>query len=144
MANIDLEVPKEILEMFKNLNDNTDLMFGEMTQEGAKTVIESVKQNLKKSFETDRSIIDGLKLTKVYKTQSDGGINTKVIITGYSRYHKNSKYPNGVPIPLIAMAREYGTSSGERKRPFFRRAFNGKAIENKMLKVQEKYLPKEG
>lgn len=141
MASVNLEVPKEVLELFENID--TDTMLGEMTTEGAKQVIEVVKSNLKKSFKTDRSIIDGLKLSKVYKTPSDDSINTKVIITGYSKYHRNKTYPNGVPIPLIAMAREYGTSTGEKKRPFFRRSFNAKSIEEAMLKAQEKHLPKE-
>ena len=53
------------------------------------------------------------------------------------------KHPKGVPISLIALAREYGTSSGEGKKPFFRKSFKKAEIEAEMKKVQEKYLPKE-
>ena len=41
------------------------------------------------------------------------------------------------------MAREYGTSNGEAKKPFFRKSFKKDEIENEMRKVEEKYLPKE-
>ena len=42
-----------------------------------------------------------------------------------------------------SLAREYGTSSGESKKPFFRKSFKKAQIENAMKKVQEKYLSKE-
>ena len=135
MARINLEVPQEILNIFNDLETNSEQMMSEMTLKGANVVLEAVKTNFKKSFKSDKSILQGLKLSRTYKTPSDDGINTKVIIDGYN--------DEGVAIPLIAMAREFGTSRGESKRPFFRRAFNGKAIESVMLKVQEKYLPKE-
>ena len=37
---------------------------------------------------------------------------------------------------LIAIAREYGTSMGEQKKPFFRKAFKQKEIEEAMWKAQ--------
>ena len=46
----------------------------------------------------------------------------------------------GVPIPLIAQAREYGTSRGEAKKPFFRKSFKKADIEQAMQKVQDKYI----
>ena len=46
----------------------------------------------------------------------------------------------GVPVPLICMAREYGTSHGEEKKPFFKQSFRKKEIEAAMLKVMEKYI----
>ena len=59
---------------------------------------------------------------------------------GYNTDKKTKKHPNGVPIPLIAMAREYGTSSGEAKKPFFRKSFKKKDIEQAMKQVQDKYI----
>lgn len=50
---------------------------------------------------------------------------------------------DGIPVPLIVTAREFGTSSGEAKKPFFRKSFKKSEIEAEMKKVQEKYLPKE-
>jgi hypothetical protein len=40
----------------------------------------------------------------------------------------------------MAMAREYGTSSGERKKPFLRKSFKKTEIEQAMKQVQEKYI----
>ena len=59
--------------------------------------------------------------------------------TGVKTYSHNY----GVPASLVAIAREYGTSSGEKKKPFFRRAFRKSEIESTMLKVQDKYIPKD-
>ena len=78
---------------------------------------------MKSSFKSTKTLEKGLKKTKTYKTISDDGINTKVGFYGYTE--------DGTPIPLIAMAREFGTSSGEKKKPFFRKAFKQKeAIEH--------------
>ena len=54
------------------------------------------------------------------------------------------QYPKGTPIPLKAMAREYGTSSGEQKKPFFRKAFAKKEIEQAMMEVQNRYIEDDG
>lgn len=139
MARFEMELPNELMNELKELEQNTDKMLGEMTTAGAKVVYNLVLSNMKKSFKSTKGLADCLKLTKVYKTPSDGGINTKVAFYGY---FKNA---NGqvVPAPLVANAREYGTSRGEAKKPFFRKSFNKSQIEQAMLKVQEKYLPKE-
>ena len=51
---------------------------------------------------------------------------------------------DGVPIPLKALAREYGTSRGEQKKPFMRKAFKNEAvITDAMLKAQRRYIPNE-
>lgn len=47
---------------------------------------------------------------------------------------------NGIPVPLIIRAREFGSSSGEAKKPFFRKSFDKNQIENAMLQVQKKYI----
>jgi hypothetical protein len=133
MAKIDLELPSDLMQEFERLDKDTSVMLENMTSAGAKTAMELIKANLKKSFKTDKSLIKGLRLTKTYKTPSDDGVATKVIFAGY-----NDK---GVAIPLIAMAREYGTSRGEVKKPFLRPAFRQKEkIESAMLLEQEKYI----
>jgi len=135
MARFQMELPNDLMKEFERLNKETSKMMGEMTEAGAEVVINNVKNNLKKSFKTDRSLLQGLRISRTYTTPSDDGINTKVMFVGY-----NNK---GIAIPLIAQAREFGTSRGEAKKPFFRKSFNRKQIEAAMNKKQEKYLPKE-
>jgi hypothetical protein len=80
-----------------------------------------------------------LKITKVYKTPSDDGVNTKVAFYGYFINENKKK----VPAPLVANVTEYGRSNSPYpKKPFLRRAFKKAEIEKAMLAVQEKYLPK--
>ena len=136
MAGFDLELPDDLVSNLKMITENTDEMFGRMTKAGADVVYKEVMNNMKSSFKSTKSLEKGLRITKTYKTKSDDGINTKVGFYGYS--------DKKIPIPLIALAREYGTSRGEKKKPFFRKAFNNTtAIENAMLKVQEEYIDEE-
>lgn len=141
MARFDAEIPNELLKVFDELETNCDDIFGEMTKAGAKVVYENVKSNMKTAFKTTKSLEKGLKITKVYKTPSDDGINVYVGFYGYDPDSKpTERHPKGTPIPLIAQAREYGTSRGEEKKPFFRKSFKKSQIEQEMLKVQNKYI----
>ena len=132
MARFQSELPYELMKVFEDLETNCDEMFGEMCKAGAEAVHKNVKAHMKDVFDTTDSLEQGLKITKVYKTPSDDGINVHIGFYGY-----NDK---GVPIPLIANAREYGTSSGEQKKPFFRKSFKKKDIEQAMQTVQDKYI----
>ena len=133
MAGFNLELPTEIIGTINELYDNAENMMMEMTRAGAQVVYKNIHSNMKKSFKTTRSLEKGLKITKSYKTKSDDGINTKVGFYGYD--------DDGIPIPLKALAREYGTSRGEKKKPFMRKAFKDtSAITSAMLKVQERYI----
>lgn len=143
MARYEAMLPTELIKQFEQIHDNTFEMMGDMTKEGAKVAYKNVESNMNKSFKSVKSLKRGLTLTRVYRTPSDDGINCKVGFYGYDTSKKTKQYPNGVPIPLIALAREYGTSSGESKKPFFRKSFKKTEIETAMKKVQEKYLPKE-
>jgi hypothetical protein len=67
-------------------------------------------------------------------------VNVHIGFYGYNTDKKTKAHPKGVPIPLIAMAREYGTSSGESAKPFLRKSFAKKDIESAMLEVQKKYI----
>lgn len=136
MAGFSAELPNELIKSFQELENNTEEMLSEMTRAGAEVVYKQVKANMKNSFKSTESLDKGLKITKSYRTPSDDGINTKVGFYGYNE--------KGVPIPLIAMAREFGTSRGEKKNPFFRKAFRQEsAITNAMMKAQEKYITHE-
>jgi hypothetical protein len=132
VAKFNAELPNDLIKEFEDLGTNCTEMFGEMVEAGAETVYANVRGNMTRAFKDTASLEKGLKKTRVYKTPSDDGVNVKVGFYGY-----NSK---GVPIPLIAMAREYGTSSGERKKPFFRKSFKKTEIEQAMLQVQENYI----
>ena len=132
MAKFKSELPNDLIKVFEDLETNCEDIFGEMCQAGAEVVYNKVKANMGKVFKSTKSLEKGLKITRVYKTPSDDGINVHVGFYGYNE--------DGVPIPLIAQAREYGTSSGEQKKPFFRMSFKKKEIEQAMQKVQDKYI----
>lgn len=133
MAGFNVELPNELIKSFQELDANTEEMLSDMTRAGAEVVYKQVKSNMKSSFKSTESLEKGLKITKSYRTPSDDGINTKVGFYGYDE--------DGIPIPLKALAREYGTSRGEKKKPFFRKAFRQEsAITNAMKKAQEKYI----
>ena len=132
MARFKSELPHELMKVFEDLETNCDEMFGEMCKSGAEVVYNNVKANMSKAFKSTRSLDKGLKITKVYKTPSDDGVNVHIGFYGYTE--------DGVPIPLIAQAREYGTSKGEKKKPFFRKSFKKKDIEQAMQKIQDKYI----
>lgn len=138
MAKFNIELPNELIRAFSELDDDLDKIFGEMTNAGAKVVYKNILSNMKSSFKTTRSLEKGLRITKVYKTPSDDGINTKIGFYGYDGI-ATKKYPQGKPIPLKALAREFGTPT-EAKKPFFRKSFNKSQIESEMLKVQDIYI----
>ncbi len=141
MASFDAETPYELLKTLEELETNCEEIFGNMTKAGAEVVYKNVKSNMAKSFKSTKALDKGLKITKVYKTPSDDGINVYVGFYGYDTDSKPTKrHPYGTPIPLIALAREYGTSRGEQKKPFLRKSFNKSQIEQEMLKVQNKYI----
>jgi hypothetical protein len=133
MAKFDMQLPKDIIKDLEYINNNSDEIFGQMTKAGAETVYANVKTNIPKSF-AGSNIMNCLKITKIYKTPSDGGINTKV---GFYGYFINE---NGVetPAPLVANVFEYGSSKFVKK-PFFRRSFKKAQIEKAMLEAQKQY-----
>ena len=139
MAKFKAELPYELIKELEELSENSEEMCKEMTRAGAKKAYDNVVSNMKKSFKKTDNLQKCLKMTRTYKTSSDDGINTKV---GFYDYFINE---NGkrVPAALVAGARERGTSRGEAPKPFFRKSFKKKEIEQEMLKVQERYLPKD-
>ena len=88
MAIFNEELPNNLIKQFKSLEDNAEKMIGEMTQEGANVAYKNIVSNMKKSFKTTKSLEKGLKITRVYKTPKDGGINTHVGFYGYDGIKK--------------------------------------------------------
>ena len=145
MAKFKAELPNDLIKVFDELETDAPIMMGEMCKAGATVVYNKVVSGLKKAFDADRvdSLLKGLKITKVYQTPSDDGINVHIGFYGYDG-EPTKKYPKGTPLPLKAMAREYGTSMGEDKKPFFRKSFAKKDIEQAMLEVQKRYIEDDG
>lgn len=147
MARFKSEVPLELMKQFDNLSKNSEKMLGEMTEAGAKVVYENIKANMHSAFKNTSELEKHLLITKVYKNKK-GAIGNKVGFAGYKKKDggysmkkgKRSYTYEGVPIPLIIVAREYGTSRGEAKKPFIRPAFKKAMIESAMLGVQKKYI----
>jgi hypothetical protein len=150
MARFQMDLPNDLIKEFQKLEKTSPKMLEEMTQAGAEVVYKNVISNMKSSFKDSHKLEKHLKITKAYTTPSDDGINTKVAFYGYykpdkktfsltSKSGKQYSY-NGIPVPLIVRAREFGSSSGERKKPFFRKSFKKAQIEKEMLRVQDKYL----
>lgn len=141
MARFKEELPNDLIKVFEELETNVPEMMGEMCKAGAEVVYKKVVSNLGKSFDRVDKLLKGLKITRVYKTPSDDGINVHIGFYGYDKDSKPTKrHPKGTPIPLIALAREYGTSRGEDKKPFLRKSFAKKDIEQAMLEVQNRYI----
>lgn len=137
MAQFNSQLPNDLIKEFDELAIATPKMMGEMTKAGAETVEKIVRNNLSKSFKSTDRLSKCLFVSKTYRTPSDDSINNKVMFYGYLDAEKKH------PAPLVAMAREYGTSKGEAKKPFFRKSFKKADIENAMKQVEKNYLPKE-
>ena len=130
MAKFTEELPVELIRQFEELNLGATDMMKKMTEAGAKVVYTNVKSNLKKVLNRRTGDLEkSLIITRPYKNSKEE-IATKVGFYGYDR--------NGIPNPLKAMAREYGTSNGEAKKPFLRPAFKKKTeIEKKSFYPHE-------
>ena len=139
MAKFKAELPADLIKVFDELETNSSIMMGEMCKAGATVVYNKVVSNLGKVFKSTESLLKGLKVTQVYKTPSDDGINVHIGFYGYDGVPTN-QHSKGTPIPLKAMAREYGTASGEAKKPFLRKSFAKKEIEQAMMEVQDRYI----
>ena len=134
MASFDLQLPNDIIKDFEKISRNADQIFGEMTQAGAEVVERNIKANVPPAIR-DSKMMKCLKMTRVYKTPSNGGINTKV---GFYGYFENED-GRIVPAPLVANLFEYGRSNAPfPKHPFLRKSFRKDEIEKAMLEAQKK------
>ena len=138
MASFKAELPNDIIKQFESIEKNTDKMLEEMTEAGARLVLENIKTGVPHSWYSS-NIMKCLKVTKTYKTPSDDGVNTKVAFYGYFINRNNER----IPAPLVANVTEYGRSNSPYpKKPFLRRSFKKAEIEKVMKAVQDKYIPK--
>lgn len=138
MASFKAELPNDVIKQFESLEKNTDKMLSEMTEAGARLVLENIKAYIPHSWYSS-GIMKCLKVTKTYKTPSDDGVNTKVAFYGYFINQNGEK----IPAPLVANVTEYGRSNSPYpKKPFLRRSFKKSEIEKAMQAVQDKYIPK--
>lgn len=138
MASFKAELPNDIIKQFESIEKNTDKMLEEMTEAGARLVLENIKASVPHTWYSSE-IMRCLKITKTYKTPSDDGVNTKVAFYGYFINRNGEK----IPAPLVANVTEYGRSNSPYpKKPFLRRSFKKAEIEKVMKAVQDKYIPK--
>ena len=132
MAIFELELPTEIMADIQRIHDNADEIFGEMTKAGAEVVNANIRANVPQSIKKSK-MMQCLKTTRVYKTPSDDGINTKIGFYGYF-VNEDGK---AVPAPLVANVFEYGRSGLPfPKQPFMRKSFKKSEIEQAMLQAQ--------
>ena len=138
MARFEGILPTEVIDMFETLELNTEKMLGDMVEAGAEVARQNVEAKMPRQLRDGLlSSGDAIRLTRVYKTPSDDGINCQVMIDGYFINRDGIK----TPAPLVANLFEYGRSSSPYpKQPFFRASFNKSQIEKAMLKVQEQYI----
>lgn len=135
MAKFNVELPNALIKEFEKIETSADDMFDEMVQAGSRVIYSNIRNNMNRVFKSTKSLEKGLKIARPKKLRKNDGYGGWVGFDGYTK--------DGTPIPLIAMAREYGTSRGEAKKPFLRTAIHKSEIESAMLNVQNKYLPKE-
>ena len=134
MAKFQMQLPSDIMKDIQTIYNNSEQIFGDMTKAGAEVVMSNLKANVPASFHNSE-IMGCLQLTRVYRTPSDGGINTKV---GFYGYFKNE---NGeiIPAPTVCNVFEYGRSNSPfPKHPFMRKSFKKNQIEDAMLQAQKK------
>lgn len=133
MARFEMQLPDKIMKDFQKIFNNSEEIFGNMTKAGADVVLHNIKANVPQGIRNSE-MMNCLKVTKVYKTPSDDGINTKIGFYGYFR-NRNGKI---VPAPLVANVFEYGRSNSPySKQPFLRKSFKKSQIEKAMLKAQK-------
>lgn len=130
MAKFEMQLPKDVLADLRKIYENSDKIFGDMTKAGAEVVYFNIQGTVPTTIR-ESEMMKCLKITKVYNTPSDGGINCKV---GFYGYFYN-RWKVRTPAPLVANMFEYG-SSKMGKQPFFRKAFKKSQIEKAMLQAQ--------
>lgn len=134
MAKFQLELPTDVIKDIQRIYDNADEIFGEMTKAGAEVVYSNIEANAPQAVKQS-PMMKCLKMTKVYKTPTDDGINTKVGFYGYF-INEDGK---STPAPAVVNVFEHGRSNLPfPKHPFFRKSFKKGEIEEAMLKAQRK------
>lgn len=139
MARVKVELPTEVLKEIEFISQNTKNIFGKMTKAGAEVAYKNIVNNVPAGMKQSAELMNCLRITKVYETPSDAGINTKVLFSGYFTNENGVK----TPAPLVANIFEYGRSEESKhggiiKQPFLRKSFNRNQITQAMLEAQKK------
>lgn len=133
MAKFVAELPDAVLKDFEKIYGNTEKIFGEMTKAGAQVAYNNIVANVPEGIRNS-GMMDTLMISRVYRTPSDDGINTKVLFNGYFTNEDGVK----TPAPLVANVFEYGRSNAPfPKQPFLRKSFRKSEIEKAMLEAQK-------
>ena len=134
MARFTFDIDDSVMKDINYIDKQFDHIFGGMTYAGAEVVYKNVISSLPEPLRSS-GFSNCVKLSRVYKTPSDDGINTKVIITGYFTNEKGEK----TPAPLVANMFEYGSDKRKYpKHPFFRKSFKRAQIMKAMEDAQKK------
>lgn len=149
MARFQVELPNDLIKQVEAISKDTNRILGEMTRAGAEVVESQMKNNAPDILKSH------IKLSKTYKTPSDGGVNTKVYVSGYIPFSdpnrkffvrkdgsgKNVPTDKGVPADFLANLYGYGRSTAPfPKHPFVRKSFKKKEIEEAMEKKREQLI----
>lgn len=133
MAKFVAELPDAVLKDFEKIYGNTEKIFGEMTKAGAQVAYNNIVANVPEGIRNS-GMMDTLMISRVYRTPSDDGINTKVLFNGYFTNEDGVR----TPAPLVANVFEYGRSNAPfPKQPFLRKSFRKSEIEKAMLEAQK-------
>lgn len=133
MAKFTADIDDSVLKDISYIDKQFDHIFGGMTKAGAEVVYKNVTSTLPGALKSS-GFSSHVKLSRVYKTPSDDGINTKVMITGYFINKDGRK----TPAPLVANMFEYGsTKKNYPKQPFFRKSFKRSQIMKAMESAQK-------
>lgn len=133
MAKFVADIDESVLNDISYIDKQFDHIFGGMTKAGAEVVYKNVISALPEALKSS-GFSSHVKLSKVYRTPSDDGINTKVMITGYFKNKEGKK----IPAPLVANMFEYGSKKKEYpKHPFFRKSFKKSQIMKAMEEAQK-------
>ena len=133
MAKFTFNIDESVLKDISYIDKQFENIFGGMTKAGAEVVYKNVISALPESLRSS-GFSSHVKLSKVYRTPSDDGINTKVMITGYFKNKEGKK----TPAPLVANMFEYGSSKRKYpKQPFFRKSFKRSQIMKSMEEAQK-------
>lgn len=139
MARFKSELPLELIKQFNELaNGGAKKMMKEMVDAGAEIAESAMRKNMKKAFKSTKGLEDCLKISDA--TKITDGVGKLVGFEGYFINEQGKR----VPAPLVAYARDKGTSSEDSpKKPFIKKSFNKAKITKAMLEIQEKYIKDE-
>lgn len=136
MAKAKFVLPSEIVKKFQNLEKTASEMFEEIAEEGGKVAYQKLLNNLPKGLKQE-NVIKNIRLSKVYRTPTDGAVNRSVIFVGYFTNRDGKK----TPAPLVANMFEYGSSSKPNypRNRFLKKSFRKADLEEVLNKIYVKY-----